>query len=303
MTLANNTEGLEQILDMINGLDAPEPKVEQATPTIEVSSDGLIASTATQEAGRVSAGTKTATKQLDVQKAQTITPGTSNQVIAGGKYLTGEQTIEGDSDLVAGNIKSGVNIFNVAGTFTSDATATAEDVISGETAYVNGLLITGTNPYEKTATDSEVASQADLMAQIQTALANKSGSGGEQPNFGYVLDFGEFTLTANTLMSDYAIETSLAKVFSAHVWCPGLLNDQNDVSVKAGIGGIFAGIDGGNYAGWSRCSCAQTKSNTGVMSSISGSHLSDALDNTFKINDNTSYYIAGKKYYWIAWGN
>ena len=51
------------------------------------------------------------------QGAQTITPGTSDQKIASGKYLTGDQTIKGDANLIAGNIKKGVSIFGVAGSF------------------------------------------------------------------------------------------------------------------------------------------------------------------------------------------
>lgn len=51
------------------------------------------------------------------QAAQTITPGTSNKTIASGRYLTGVQTILGDADLVAGNIKKGVTIFDVLGTY------------------------------------------------------------------------------------------------------------------------------------------------------------------------------------------
>ena len=47
--------------------------------------------------------------------AETITPGTANQTIASGQYLAGAQTIKGDSNLVAANIKSGVSIFGVAG--------------------------------------------------------------------------------------------------------------------------------------------------------------------------------------------
>lgn len=49
------------------------------------------------------------------QAAQTITPGTSNKTIAAGKYLSGVQTIKGDSNLKAANIKKGVSIFGVAG--------------------------------------------------------------------------------------------------------------------------------------------------------------------------------------------
>lgn len=47
---------------------------------------------------------------------QTITPGTSNQVVScSGKAMTGNITVVGDSDLVAANIRRGKNIFNVAG--------------------------------------------------------------------------------------------------------------------------------------------------------------------------------------------
>ena len=50
--------------------------------------------------------------------------------------------------IVPENIKNGITIFDVTGTYsgidTSDATATAEDIVLGKTAYVNGVKITGT---------------------------------------------------------------------------------------------------------------------------------------------------------------
>lgn len=49
--------------------------------------------------------------------AATYTPSTSNQTIAAGNYLSGAQTIKGDANLVAGNIKKGVSIFGVSGTY------------------------------------------------------------------------------------------------------------------------------------------------------------------------------------------
>lgn len=49
------------------------------------------------------------------KSAQTYTPGTADQTIAAGQYLSGAQTIKGDANLVAGNIKSGVSIFGVTG--------------------------------------------------------------------------------------------------------------------------------------------------------------------------------------------
>ena len=49
--------------------------------------------------------------------AATYTPGTANQSIAANQYLTGVQTIKGDSKLLAANIKKGVSIFGVTGTW------------------------------------------------------------------------------------------------------------------------------------------------------------------------------------------
>lgn len=105
-----------------------------ATPSLSINSSGVVTAsvsatqnvTPTVSAGYVSSGTAGAitvsgsdTLELDTQGAQTITPSTSNQTIASGQYLTGTQTISGDANLVASNIKSGVSIFGVAGSLTS----------------------------------------------------------------------------------------------------------------------------------------------------------------------------------------
>ena len=86
---------------------------------------------------------KKITGNIPSQGAQTITPGTTNKTIASGKYLSGTQTIKGDANLTAGNIKKGTSIFGISGTYTSDANATAANILSGKTAYVNGSKITG----------------------------------------------------------------------------------------------------------------------------------------------------------------
>lgn len=109
----------------------------QATPSISVSSAGLITASATQTAGYVSAGTKSATSQMTVQAAQTITPGTSDKTIASGRYLTGTQTVKGDSNLVASKIKKGVSIFGVTGTYQSVTTCSVTMTNSaGEAVYI-----------------------------------------------------------------------------------------------------------------------------------------------------------------------
>lgn len=54
--------------------------------------------------------------------AQTITPGTEDQNIDAGVYLSGKQTIKGDANLLAENIKEGVELFGITGTYTGGDT-------------------------------------------------------------------------------------------------------------------------------------------------------------------------------------
>lgn len=118
--------------------------VTQATPTISVSTAGLITASATQSAGYVAAGSQSATKQLTVQAAQTITPGTSNKTISSGRYLTGTQTIKGDANLKAANIVKGVSIFGVTGTAETggsdgDLDAIIDGTITSATSQVTSV--------------------------------------------------------------------------------------------------------------------------------------------------------------------
>ena len=78
--------------------------VEQATPSITVSSAGLITAKSTQSAGLVSAGTKSATKQLTTQGAKTVTPSSSEQVaVSAGTYVTGDIKVAAVSGGDSGN--------------------------------------------------------------------------------------------------------------------------------------------------------------------------------------------------------
>ena len=100
-----------------NPNDGNTPQVEQATPSISVSSGGLITAKTEQEKGYVPGGTKSSTKQLPTQAAKTVTPTTTNQTaVASGRYTTGDVDVAGDANLKAENIAEGVSIFGVTGT-------------------------------------------------------------------------------------------------------------------------------------------------------------------------------------------
>lgn len=98
------------------------PDVSLGTITISVGASGLITASVDQSPGYTPGGSGSKTHQLTTQAAQTITPGTADKTIQSGRYLTGVQTIKGDANLLAANIKKGVTIFGVAGAMEPGAT-------------------------------------------------------------------------------------------------------------------------------------------------------------------------------------
>lgn len=95
-----------------------------STGTNTLTLSKTISVTPTVTAGYVASGTAgnstvSLTTSVTTKGAATYTPGTSNQTIASGTYLTGAQTISGDANLLGSNIKSGVSIFGVAGSLTA----------------------------------------------------------------------------------------------------------------------------------------------------------------------------------------
>lgn len=147
----------------------------QATPSITVDASGLITASATQSAGYVTSGTKSATQQLPIQAAKTVTPSDTQQTaVASGKYTTGavivdavptqmkiadlsmvsgnqvisrnsgkymtSVTIKKPSTLIPSNIKKGVDIGGVVGAIPEiDAT----NLLDGVLTRNGSLSITG----------------------------------------------------------------------------------------------------------------------------------------------------------------
>lgn len=128
-------------------------KITGTIPFIEVENQVLDAgNTSYQIPNGYHSGLTTVSVVLQTKE---VTPSKESQnIIANTGKLINQITVSPvtaaiDSNIVAGNIKDGVTILGVEGTLvegtdTSDATATAAQIVSGATAYVKGSKITGT---------------------------------------------------------------------------------------------------------------------------------------------------------------
>lgn len=215
------------------------PTATQATPSISVSSGGLITASATQTAGYVAAGTKSATKQLTVQAAQTITPGTSNKTIASGRYLTGTQTIKGDANLVAGNIAKNVTIFGVTGTHEG-----GEDV-SAETAQYTSLLTD-----LETAIDAlpEAGSGGGTSVETCSVTLDTSKVANDYGNLAYVtVENNEIVLKTVYVPAASIISTALPEIVCVKGTSLVLGSSTNGVIGTGGFS-VSGGVEAISYA-------------------------------------------------------
>ena len=183
----NNTSRYARIYADAGKATTPATTIT-ANPTISVNSSGLITATAagtssvtpTVSAGYVSTGTAgtitvsgSATSQLTTKGATTYTPTTTNQTIASGTYLTGAQTISGDSNLVAENIKKDVTIFGITGTAETEPTLIAKTVTpTAETQIVTPSETPNLNIEEMTPSSFSFTTGSTWNITWATPLVN-----------------------------------------------------------------------------------------------------------------------------------
>lgn len=199
----------------------------------------LDTSDATAVAGDILA-TKTAyasgvklTGSMTNRGAVTITPSTSQQTISAG-YHNGSGYVDGDADLISGNIKSGANIFGVAGSSsvvdTSDADAVAGDIATSKTAYVNGTKLTGTlTPI------TNLLGTLSFTGTYATDLSTRTYSWAFNPTAGHVL----LVLQGANTVSYENVRFSLA---SAPAGITLLSNYTSNFDTSDPVGGMFGCI-------------------------------------------------------------
>ena len=167
-------------------------------------------------AGYVTSGTAgnssvSLTASVTTKAAATITPTTSNQTIASGTYLTGTQTISGDANLVAGNIKNGTTIFGVTGTYTGGgssknaqvAQSTSRATTSSYTETVS-LTCSKTGTYDVYWSTFRSSTSGTWGSQLYIAgTAYGSAQTGSWSNHIQNIHLSNVSLTANQSVSVY----------------------------------------------------------------------------------------------------
>ena len=186
------------------------------------------------------------------QAAQTITPGTTDKIISSGKYLSGTQTIKGDSKLVASNIKSGISIFGVTGTYTGSSSVSSSGsglpntIIAGDTPVIANWA--GMNITSTTITDTKISitiKRAGTYRFKIPAVAKSSFSSGSPTVSLYKngTSANSTTITSSTVECiSFDLECAVGDVISVYAKAVG----SNYSSTTVTVFGLIACIDWAN---------------------------------------------------------
>lgn len=118
------------------------------TQSLILNTNAIIRATHTQAAGYVTADTKTADYSVTRNAGGTKTPGTSNQTLlsSGLHYLNNPLVMSGSSNLVSSNIREGVNIFGIVGSYSGNTTNTKTFSINGNNVSSYNIYLGVQNP-------------------------------------------------------------------------------------------------------------------------------------------------------------
>lgn len=147
------------------------------------------------------------TKQLPTKGATTYAPSTSDQTIAASTYLTGAQTIEGDANLIAENIKAGVTIFGVTGTYSGGGLHmyTSSDWDGAEISLPQGISASDFASNVKGVYLSSLSFEVEGSTEIMSYLAASYYST-ERLEFCFASrDLGAFILLTLTILNGSCI--------------------------------------------------------------------------------------------------
>ena len=197
---------IDEMCDAVNNIDT---EVDLQSKSVVPSE---IAQTVTADSGydglsSVSVGAISPSyigSEVTRKAAQTYIPTTTDQTIASGQYLTGVQTISGDANLVAENIKSGVEIFGVTGTHSGSTAVITETELPGGGTHlqVSAVDLSNDTVAPENLLSGYTAHDSTGAAIVGTATAGGGGSvSKKQVNF---IDYD------GTFLYSYTVEEAQA---------------------------------------------------------------------------------------------
>lgn len=153
----------------------------------------------------------------------------------------GGQDGAADPNLLAENIKSGVTISGVTGTFTNDGTATASDILTGKTSYVNGGKVTGTMKNlsggwsVQNLTPTYDASLSSIKLQHANSVQGYFPANTSISYYSSISNFGDATTSdvayGKTFTSSAGLKvTGVGKLFEANYMGDTVTLDQRDIN-------------------------------------------------------------------------
>ena len=212
-------------------------------------------------AGYISQGTAgnatvTLTASVTTKGAATYTPSSTNQTIASNQYLTGVQTISGDANLLASNIKKDISIFGITGTYEGGGgstglefdTTTATATTTGTLAFtgLKGAPISYNIVYSGTINTSSTPTIAGIVydgtnTHIQT-ITNTSNAQVSYASSGLTPTYSSGTLAIGASGMEYATTSNYILVYSYN----GSTSDIHTADVQVGSGATsitFTGLE------------------------------------------------------------
>lgn len=172
------------------------------------------------------------TGNMTEQSAQTITPSTTNKTISSGQYLTGTQTIKGDANLVAGNIKSGISIFGVMGTYTgssSGGSGLPSTITAGDTPVASSWVtskVTDSSNETDTGVSLTIKKAGTYRFKILASSSGNSYNGSSYPTVylyknGFSVESASINISSTLLLPSFDVACAVGDVIKVYAKASG----------------------------------------------------------------------------------